>query len=58
MVEYKSNRYAGMAELADASDLGSDALRRGGSSPLSRTKRKTETYSFGFFSLPKFPGLT
>ena len=29
--------YAGVAELADASDLGSDAARRGGSSHLVRT---------------------
>jgi hypothetical protein len=29
---------AGMAKLADASDLGSDAARRGGSSPSTRTK--------------------
>ena len=28
---------AGVAELADAPDLGSGALRRGGSSPFSRT---------------------
>ena len=27
----------GVAELADAPDLGSGALRRGGSSPFSRT---------------------
>ena len=29
--------FAGVAELADAPDLGSGALRRGGSSPFSRT---------------------
>ena len=29
---------AGLAELADAPDLGSGALRRGGSSPLTRIK--------------------
>lgn len=29
---------AGVAKLADASDLGSDAERRGGSSPFIRTK--------------------
>ncbi len=28
---------AGVAELADAPDLGSGALRRGGSSPFTRT---------------------
>ena len=30
-------KYAGVAELADAPDLGSGALRRGGSSPFTRT---------------------
>ncbi|GEM_PF-4029511 len=30
--------HADVAELADASDLGSDAARRGGSSPFIRTK--------------------
>ncbi len=29
--------FAGVAELADASDLGSDALRCAGSSPVART---------------------
>jgi hypothetical protein len=29
--------YAGVAELADAPDLGSGAARRGGSSPSTRT---------------------
>ncbi len=29
--------YAGVAELADALDLGSSGKRRGGSSPFSRT---------------------
>ena len=29
--------FAGVAELADAPDLGSGALRRGGSSPFTRT---------------------
>ena len=29
---------AGLAELADAPDLGSGALRRGGSSPLTRIR--------------------
>ena len=32
---------AGMAELADALDLGSSAVRRGGSSPSTRTKQRT-----------------
>ena len=30
-------KYAGVAELADAPDLGSGALRRGGSTPFTRT---------------------
>ena len=29
--------YAGMAELVDALDLGSSAVRRGGSTPFTRT---------------------
>ena len=35
--------YAGVAELADALDLGSSVLRRGGSSPFTRT-----TFSFTY----------
>ena len=31
------NIYAGVAELADALDLGSSAARRGGSTPFTRT---------------------
>ena len=31
------DNYAGVAELADALDLGSSGLRRGGSSPVGRT---------------------
>ena len=34
---YNFSRYEGLAVLADAPDLGSGALRRGGSSPFSRT---------------------
>ena len=33
-------KYAGLAELADASDLSSAAERRRGSSPLSRTNEE------------------
>ncbi len=36
--------YAGVAELADALDLGSSAARCGGSSPLART---TKNYTSG-----------
>ncbi len=39
---------AGVAELADALDLGSSAFGRGGSSPLSRTIYKTEIKRFQF----------
>ena len=35
-----SSPSAGMAELADALDLGSSAARRGGSSPLVRTRNE------------------
>ena len=38
-----------MAELADALDLGSSAARRGGSTPLVRTKMTTK-YNEGFFA--------
>jgi hypothetical protein len=34
--------YAGVAELADAPDLGSGAARRGGSSPFTRTLKVVE----------------
>ena len=37
MLEYILVRYAGVAELADALDLGSSAARHGGSTPLVRT---------------------
>ena len=44
--------YAGMAELADAQDLGSCAARRVGSTPTTRTKTKDMTFGhvfrFGF----------
>jgi hypothetical protein len=33
---HHSKKYAGVAELADAPDLGSGAARRGGSSPFTR----------------------
>ena len=33
-----NHQYAGVAELADALDLGSSAARRGGSTPFTRTK--------------------
>ena len=46
---YNFSRYAGVAELADAPDLGSGALRRGGSSPFSRT---TIFAPVGAFFLP------
>ena len=32
--------HAGVAKLADASDLGSDAARHVGSSPITRTKER------------------
>ena len=42
----KYNIIAGMAELADALDLGSSAARRGGSTPLVRTTL-TSRLSYG-----------
>ena len=47
---------AGVAELADAPDLGSGALRRGGSSPFSRTNF-IAPFEVLFF-LPKIKWLT
>ena len=41
--------YAGVAELADALDLGSSVIRRGGSSPLSRTSIKIGESQFFYF---------
>ena len=35
-----AHHFAGVAELADAPDLGSDAARRGGSTPFTRTNTK------------------
>ena len=47
---YNFSRYAGVAELADAPDLGSGALRRGGSSPFSRTNLEDKRIViFAFF---------
>ena len=37
--------FAGMAELADAQDLGSGAAKRVGSSPTTRTIAKREGFS-------------
>ena len=37
IIENKKQQYAGVAELADALDLGSSAARRVGSSPTTRT---------------------
>ena len=39
---YNTLHSAGVAELADASDLGSDALRCAGSIPVTRTKTKNQ----------------
>jgi hypothetical protein len=36
----RNSSHAGVAELADALDLGSSAFGRGGSTPSTRTKRK------------------
>ncbi len=35
---YNKQAYAGVAKLADALDLGSNAARRAGSIPVARTK--------------------
>ena len=36
---YENIFYAGMAELADVLDLGSNAARRAGSNPVTRTSK-------------------
>ena len=46
MANYATKKYAPVMELADMSDLGSDALRRKGSSPFGCTIRKR---SYRFF---------
>ena len=51
---YSFSRYAGVAELADAPDLGSGALRRGGSSPFSRTNYICTCRCFFFAHLHLF----
>ncbi len=51
---YNFSRYAGVAELADAPDLGSGALRRGGSSPFSRTNYICTCRCFFFAHLHLF----
>lgn len=40
MLKYNTQKQAGMAELADALDLGSSGNSRGGSSPSTRTRIK------------------
>jgi hypothetical protein len=44
-------QYAGVAELADALDLGSSVSRRGGSSPFTRTIFNCKLYilTYNFF---------
>ena len=44
--------YAGVVKLADTSDLGSDAVRCAGSSPVTRTTYKVRL--FGLFSFVLF----
>ena len=48
---------AGMVELADTLDLGSNATRCAGSSPVTRTTKKPETTRFQGFYLCKNPVL-
>ena len=51
--------YAGVAELADALDLGSSAARRGGSTPLVRTRNFIPVDCGGdfYFALRQFASL-
>ena len=48
---YSFSRYAGVAELADAPDLGSGVLWRKGSSPFTRTKEKVGNRDAGFYAM-------
>ncbi len=41
--------FAGVAKLADALDLGSSALRRAGSTPVTRTKEVIKEANASFF---------
>lgn len=50
--------HAGVVKLVDTLDLGSSAVRHGGSSPSTRTKSRSEFFQGGFFvagdwSLPR-----
>ncbi len=47
-----SKRRAGVAELADALDLGSSDLGRGGSNPPARTTPETASNSVGCLTQP------
>ena len=49
--------YAGVAELADAPDLGSGGFHRGGSSPFARTKNTLSPSGGGVFFLNRMKGL-
>ena len=55
-VESKTE-YAGVAELADAPDLGSGGFHRGGSSPFARTKNTLSPSGGGGFFLNRMEGL-
>lgn len=55
--DYLCGRSAGMVELVDTSDLGSDASRRGGSSPFSRTKEFVRLRASSFFICRMFLSL-
>ena len=49
--------FAGVAELADAPDLGSGGFHRGGSSPFARTKNIPSPSGGGMFFLNRMEGL-
>ena len=46
---YRSQNHAGVAEMADAQDLGSCGATRGGSNPFARTTYDIEVPEITFF---------
>ena len=47
---HHNHTFAGVAELADALDLGSSVLGHGGSIPFTRTLHDKHTIKFAFFA--------
>lgn len=52
----KSNKFAGVAKLVDVPDLGSGAVRHGGSSPSTRTLQYKDDYELKTIT-SRFPSI-